>query len=94
MFKGFPEGAVFWSPLDQELLYPSRSPVMRDASRLDASQYLMDGRFVPWGVATSEGLYGGGPYSFGACLAPRGPCFSFNGEVQVYASAVCVVGSR
>ena len=94
LFEGFPKGAVFRSPLDHEFLHPSRATVMPDASRLSASQYLLDGRFVPWGVTTSERFYGGGPYSFGACMYPRGPCFPFSGDVQYYASAVCVVGDR
>ena len=69
LFEGFPEGAMFRSILDQEFLYPSRGTVMPGASRLAASQYVLDGRFVPWGIATPEGFYGGGPYSFGC---PRG----------------------
>ena len=67
---------------------------MFDASRLVAIQYLLNGRFVPWGIASPEGFYGGGPYSFGACLPTRGPCFSLSREVQEYAGAVCVVNSR
>ena len=39
--------AVFPSPLDQEFLYTSRATVMFDASRLAASQYLLDGRLSP-----------------------------------------------
>ena len=73
MFEGFPEGAVFRSPLEQKFLYTSRATVMLDASRLAASQYLLDGRFVPWGVAATEEFFGGGPYSFGARLPTRGP---------------------
>ncbi len=46
---------------------------MFDASRLAASQYLLDGRFVPLGIATPEGFYGGGPYSYAmAPVCPRG----------------------
>jgi hypothetical protein len=60
LFEGFPEGPMFRSPLDQEFIYPSRATVMFDASRLVASQYLLDARFVPWGIATPTGFYGGG----------------------------------
>ena len=67
---------------------------MSDASRLAASQYLLDGRFVPGSIATPEGFDGSGPYSFGAGLSGRGPCLSLSGEVQEYAGAVCAVGSR
>ena len=67
---------------------------MLNASWLAASQYLMDGRFVPWGVATPEGFYGGGPYSFGANLPTRGPRISLSGEVHQHASAVCAIDSR
>ena len=58
MFEGFPEGAVFRGPLNQEFFYPSRATVMSDACRLAASQYLLDGRFVPGGIATPEGFDG------------------------------------
>ena len=40
LFEGFPEGALFRSPLDEELLYPCRTTVVLDASRLVACQYL------------------------------------------------------
>ena len=73
LFDGFSEGAMFQSPLDQEFFYPCRATVMFDASQLAASLLLLDGRFVPWGIATPEGFYGGGPYSFGACLPRRDP---------------------
>ena len=40
------------APFNQEFLYPSRATVMSDASRLAASQYLLDGRFVPGDITT------------------------------------------
>jgi len=76
LFESFPEGAEFRSPLDLEFLYPSRATVISDASRLAASQYMLDGRFVPRGVATSEGFYGGGPDSFCACMSTGGSVIS------------------
>jgi hypothetical protein len=94
LFKGLPEGAMFRAPLNQEFFYPSRATVMSDASRFAASQYLLDERFVPGGIAASEGFDGSGPFSFGAGLSARGLCFSPSEEVQDYAGAVCVVGSR
>jgi hypothetical protein len=75
LFEGFPEGAMFRAPLDQEFLYPSRTTTMSDASRLVASQYLLDGRFVPGGIATQEGIDGCGPSAFGACMLVEGSCF-------------------
>ena len=92
--RASPVDQEFRSPVDQEFLYPSRATVMFDASQLAASQYLLDVRFVPWGIATPEGFYGGGPCSFGACLPTRGSCFSLSGDAQEYASAVCDVDSR
>jgi hypothetical protein len=94
MFEGFPEDDVFRSPLDHEFLYPGRATVVLDAPWLAASQYSLDGRFVPWGVAAPEGFYGGGPYSFGTRLPTGGICFSLSGEVEQYASAVCAIVSR
>ena len=85
---------MFRAPVNQELFYPSRATVMSDASRFAASQYLLDGRFVPGGIATPEGFDGGGPYSFGAGPSARGLCFPLSGDVQEYAGAVCVVGIR
>ena len=41
--------------VNQEFFYPSRATVMSDASRIAASQYLLDGRFVPWDVAARRG---------------------------------------
>ena len=67
---------------------------MSDASRLAASQYLLHGRFVLWGIATLKGFYGGGPYSFGASLSTRGSSFSLSAEIQEYAGAVCAIDSR
>ncbi len=67
---------------------------MSDSSRFVASQYLLDGRFVPEGIATPEGFDGGGPHSFGAGLSARGICFSLGGETQEYVGAACVVGNR
>ena len=55
MFEGFLEVAVFRAPLDQEFFYPSRATVVSDPSRFTTSQYLLDGRFVPGGIATPEG---------------------------------------
>jgi hypothetical protein len=43
---------------------------MSDASRFVASQYLLDGRFVPGGIATSNGFDSGGTRLAPAC--PRG----------------------
>ncbi len=57
---------------------------MSDPSWFAASQYLLDGRFVPGGIATPEGFDGGGSHSFGAGLSARGLCFSLGGEVQEY----------
>ena len=68
--------------------------VVSDASRLSACQYLLDGRFVPWGITTPEGLYGGGPYSFGASLPTRGSSFSRSAKIQEYAGAVCAIDNR
>ncbi len=67
---------------------------MSDASRFADNQYLLDGRFVPGGIASPEGFDGSGPYSFGAGLSARGLCFSPSEEVQEYAGAVCAVGNR
>ena len=61
---------------------------MSEAPWFAASQDLLDGRFVPGGIATPEGFDGGGPYSFGAGMSAKGPCFSPSGEVQEYACAV------
>ena len=94
MFKGFLEGAVFRAPLNLEFFYPSRATVMSDASRFVTSQYLLDERFVPGGVASPKGFDSGGPYSFGAGMSARGLCCLLDGEVQEYAGAVCVVGNR
>ena len=55
---------------------------MFDASRLDASQYLLDGHIVPGGIATPEGFDGSGPYSFGACLSTRGLAFPLAGDFK------------
>ena len=55
---------------------------MSDAPRFAASQYLLDGRFVPGGIATLEGFDGSGPYSFGAGLSARGLCFSLAGKCK------------
>ena len=94
MFKSFSEGAVFRALLNQEFFYPSRATVMPDAPRFVASQYLLDGRIVPGGITTPEGFDGSGPYSFGAGMSARGLCFPPRGELQEYAGAVYVVGSR
>jgi hypothetical protein len=67
---------------------------MTDVSRLVASQYLLDGRFVPGGIASPKGFDGCGPYAFGACMSARGACVSLSGEVQKNAGAICAVGSR
>jgi hypothetical protein len=82
LLKGFPEGAVFRAPLNQEFFYPSRATVMSDASRFVASQYLLYGRFVPGGIATPKGFDGSRPYLFGAGMSARGLCFSLGGELQ------------
>ena len=94
LFEGFPEGAMFRAPLNQEILHPSGTEAMSDASRLDASQYLLDGRFVPRGIATPKGFVGCGPCTLGACMSARGPCFSLSGEVQKNAGEICAVGCR
>ena len=67
---------------------------MPDASRFVASQYLLDGRIVPGGIATPEGFDGSGPYSFGAGMSARGLRFLPGGEGQEHAGAVCAVGNR
>ncbi len=81
LFEGFPKGAMFRAPLDQEFLHPSRATTVSDASWLAVSQYLLDGRFLPGGIATPEGLDGCGLTAFGACLSAEGPCSSFGWEV-------------
>ena len=94
MFEGFPEGAMFRTPLHQEFLHPSRTTAVSDASWLAASQDLLDRSFVPEGIATPKGFDGCAPYAFGAFLSARGSCFFRIGEVQENAGAICVVGSR
>ena len=94
MFKGFPEVTVFRSPLDKEFLHPGRATVVSDASRMVACQYLLNRRFVSWGITAPEGFYGGWPYAFGASLPTGGSSFSLSAEIQEYAGAVCAIDSR
>jgi hypothetical protein len=49
LLEGFPEGAVFRAPLDQEFFYPSRATVVADAYLLATGQNIEDGRFLPRG---------------------------------------------
>ncbi len=51
-FKGFPEGAVFGSPLYKVFFYPRLVASVVDMSRLTSDQDLLDGGFVPRGIAT------------------------------------------
>ncbi len=53
---------------------------MPGASRLATSQYLLDGSFVPGGIATSEGFDGGGPPAFKGCSTTRVLDFPFVGK--------------
>ena len=85
---------MFRAPLDQEFLHPGRAAAVSDASRLGASQYVMNARFVSGGIATPEGFDGCDPAAFGACLAAEGPCLSPDGEVQKNAGAMCAGDGR
>ena len=67
---------------------------MSDVSRLGASQYVLDARFVPGGIATPEGFDFCGPVAFGPCMAAGGPCFSPGGEVQKNAGVIRAGGGR
>ena len=52
LFKGFPEGAVFGSPLHKVFFYPRLVASVADTSWLASGQDALDGGFVPRGVAT------------------------------------------
>ena len=67
---------------------------MSDASRLAASQYLLDGRFVPGGIAAPKRFDSGEPYSFGTGLFARvfafplaGKCKSMRARFMLLAAA-------
>ncbi len=52
LFKGFPEGAVFGSPLQKVFFYPRRVASVADTSWLASDQDALDVGFVARGVAT------------------------------------------
>ena len=52
LFEGFPEGAVFGSPLHKVFFYPRFVASVADTFRLASGQDALDGGFVPRGVAT------------------------------------------
>ncbi len=82
LFKGFPEGALFGSPLHKVFLHPRLVSSVADTSWLASGQDALDGGFISRGVATPEGLDSGGSPALVGVASVGSPFLLFCGDVQ------------